>query len=481
MNDQTQLREGDSDLLKQVHDLTEQIRALEQKHAQKLEQSGEDRERADRLTEAVRDLSRQLVSRQEARKSEFPAVDVDRVRYETGGRGREWLDTLHREPTHDSDLKAFQKAADNAYIVHALLSCKGPVDPRGLDVTRRLRAAMQIPQIKADAVDVADIGTPGDGWYPVGFSASLNEDVRLARRVAALHDRVQMPSDPFKLPIEGDDANVYVVAERTGSEDYVTAANLIKATTPVNMTNLTLQTKKVGSRLVTSAEADEASIIALLPYFRRKIVNAMRDAEEDATINGDTDVGTTAASDLDMQSAASDHHRSGWNGYRELIADNSLPAIDANLTLDLSDLRTVRANMGKYAVTTGDVVWVTGAVGYNKIVALPETTTVDKYGPRATVITGEVARIDGIPIVLSEFVREDLNASGVHDASTTDRTQIFLVNRSQFLYGDFRAMSLNSRYVPDTDQNVIVVLQRLIFSAWRPTKTTVGHVYNIKK
>jgi len=48
--------------------------------------------------------------------------------------------------------------------------------------------------------------------------------------------------------------------------------------------------------------------------------------------------------------------------------------------------------------------------------------TVDKYGQFATVLNGELGKIDGIPVIVSEKIRENLNASGVYDGTTTTKT-----------------------------------------------------------
>jgi HK97 family phage major capsid protein len=484
---QAPLNASDSEVLKQVHDLTDAIREIQARSQERNELSGEDRERLERLTQAVAELNSNFAARTNERKSEFPAVDPRQIRSDTA-RGSKTLDAFHRMPSSDPQIREFQTKADEVYLVSQIMSGKQPTDPRTLDCYREL---MEIPMVKAEAVDQADVGTAGTGWYPVQFSAQLHENLRLARRVAALHSRINMPTDPFRLPIEGADASVYVVAESTGAEDYVTGANLIAATTPTSMTSLALTTKKVGARLVVSAEADEASIVALLPYFRAKLVRAMSDAEEDVTINGDTDVGTTAATDVDMQSAATTHHRAAWDGYRELAVAACKVAVTDATKLDIADLRGLRLQMAKYGINPADLVFITGPVGYNKLLSLANkvgstdmaspVTTLDKYGPNATILTGELARVDGIPILVSEYVREDTSITGAQDGVTTDRTMILCVNRSQFLYGDFRRISLNSRYVPDTDQNVMVVLQRLTFKGWSTTNPAVGFNYNIQK
>jgi hypothetical protein len=263
-------------------------------------------------------------------------------------------------------------------------------------------------------------------------------------------------------------------------------AGFVPATAPLPVTNLTLTALKQGTRLVVNAEADEQSIIRLLPYFSRKMVRAIRDGEEDSAINGDLDCGTGSATDQDMQQAGdATHHRAAYNGYRQHGQYGTISVDgDGTSTVDLADLRTLRKNMDKYAMMPTEVVWVCNPAGWYKLVDLNSgnakvTTTVDLYGPGATILTGEVGRIDGIPIVVSAFVRKDLSIDGTYDNVTTNRTHILLVRPDAFIFGDFRSFSLNSRYVADTDQNVMVALGRQTFGTWWPSDPVVGAVYNI--
>jgi hypothetical protein len=76
---------------------------------------------------------------------------------------------------------------------------------------------------------------------------------------------------------------------------------------------------------------------------------------------------------------------------------------------------------------------------------------------------------------------ENLNASGIYDNSTTTRTEILFVRPSAFTYGDRRQATLKSREVIETDQQVLVVLQRLTFANLYPGQTVVGGLYNILK
>jgi HK97 family phage major capsid protein len=466
-------------LLKELHDLNESIQSIEAKQ----EKFGEDREKVAQLTAEVSRLSEQIRDVQQ-RKASFATSDAEPV-HRNGGSPQAGLSALLQTRSSAPEVREFHEASDTLYILSNILN----KDPRQTEYYRW--ASAHVPVMK-DALAEADVGAAGDGWYPVEFSASMQEQVRLARRVASFHARVTMPTDPFKLPIEGSDASAFLVAEATGATDFITASKLVPDTLgSPGLTNLTLATKKLGARVVVSTEATEASIIPILPYVRDKLVRAMSDAEEDNTINGDENdnIADLSADDTDVGAT---HPRKAYGGYRDHTKSTTRITAGATTEVEISKLRALRAAFGKYGVQPAGLTWLTGPQGYIKMLGAKDASgnqvlqTIDKYGGQATLVTGELGRVDGAPVVVSEFVREDLNASGVYDGVTTDTTMILLVNRASFIYGDFRGMSLRSRDIIETDQTVLVVLARSTFASWYANKAgtgdpCVGYIYNLKK
>jgi HK97 family phage major capsid protein len=298
-----------------------------------------------------------------------------------------------------------------------------------------------------------DTATSEEGleWIPTGFSSELIQKVKLALKVAALHSRIAMPMNPFKLPIDGADAAAYLAAESTSD----TAAK-ITASTP-GTKNVTFDAVKLACRVLVSTELEEDSVVAILPLLRDKIVQALAEAQENATINGDT---AATHQDGDVTDAAD--VRKAWDGYRKLAIVSAKVSLS---TFNIAGLRTLRASMSKYGVNPNNLAWIAGVKVFHKLLSLAEALTVDKYGANATILSGELAKLDGIPVIVSEFVREDLNASGVYDGVTTNRTVLPLVYRPAFLYGDRRAITLrvSQELYMESDQDVAIATQRLDF------------------
>ena len=83
--------------------------------------------------------------------------------------------------------------------------------------------------------------------------------------------------------------------------------------------------------------------------------------------------------------------------------------------------------------------------------------TVDKYGPAAVILTGEVGRYYGSPVIISEKTRQTLNATGYYDGSTVDNTELTVVNRSAFIIGNRGNWRLTVDFDNDVDQYVLNV------------------------
>jgi hypothetical protein len=163
------------------------------------------------------------------------------------------------------------------------------------------------------------------------------------------------------------------------------------------------------------------------------------DALEGAIINGDI---TATHQDSDIHAVAG-HHAKLFRGLRK----HCIAGVSRLITtggLSAANIAAMRKQMGKYGIRPRDLMLVVGPAGYNKIVTLDETLTFEKVGNTAAarILTGEAASIYGIRIVVSSQVREDLNATGVYDGTTTTNGSALLVHRPSWLQGVRRGFTV---------------------------------------
>jgi HK97 family phage major capsid protein len=480
---------------KQIPTLAEAIAKVREISAKK-RLDATDREQLARLETQIGNIatkSREAAAQRAAEFEEGGAASVlDAL---DGGAGRKLgagvagriLDTLVETKSQDPDLLAAQEHIDRSYIMSTALG-------KPITELKYFWDGIKREKYLKKNLDVADVQVTltATGWQPAVFTQRMIEKIRLALTVANLHSRINMPADPYRFPVEGPDALVYLVPERGNVDADVLGSPAGAQRVPAGFTdtgasNLIMSSKKIGTRVVLSNEMDEDSFIPILPYIEGKIAQAMADNQDNVCVNGDS------AGTLDGGSFAATDPRLAWSGYRKFLSTVSTAFVDngGGLTIDISKLRQVRQLMSKYAISVRDVVWLVGPAGYIKFLSISAgahespVQTLDKYGAAATILTGELARVDGIPVIVTEFMGpgggEMLNASGAYDGVTTTFTEALLVRPSAMIFGDRRAAQMKRREIIETDQQVLVLLQRLTFMNLYPTVPVVGGLYNIKK
>jgi hypothetical protein len=137
----------------------------------------------------------------------------------------------------------------------------------------------------------------------------------------------------------------------------------------------------------------------------------------------------------------------------------------------------MRNRMGKFGVNVRDLAYIFGPTGYHQAVSLAEVTSVEKFGSNATILTGTLAAFRGIPVVVSDFVREDLASTGVYDGVTTDKTVCHLVNLKRFWVGMRRSIQTRvMQDLPYQDRWLLASYQRLDFKGHAQSATEVSTV-----
>jgi hypothetical protein len=309
------------------------------------------------------------------------------------------------------------------------------------------------------------------------MSAQFIDDIRLQLKVAALFPRITIPerTGSFDVPTQGTRKEAYLVGESTADTSTKIQAR------DAGSGKVTFTPIKHALRMLFSDELDEDSAVAIMPIVMSELQQAMTDAEEIAILNGDK----TDATHFDSNVTAANDIRKSWDGLRYTAGtktSTTVPAGDANVSVSTfgdSELNTLRKEMGVYGVNASDLSLVVGLSGYIQMLDIANVQTLDKYGSGATILAGELGKINGIPIVVSEHVAQNLNATGNYDGSTTTKTFMLLVNRSSFWIGDKGTPRSDSMRDIETQQTKVVVSRRLAFKSIRSGSKHVGLYFNI--
>lgn len=364
-----------------------------------------------------------------------------------------------------ADILEFQQRSDELVLLSRILQ----VDPR----ETRYYQEQFLPAVRAlDSTTAAE----GDEWVPTELSSQVIERMNLPLRVAALFPTITMPSNPYDIPGLG------VARVRGGKATEQTAdtgQTAFKKITP-GTRKITLTAGKFATTMLVSKEVQEDSLIPVLPFMQQEMVDFLAADIEDCILNGD---GTGSHQDSDVTDA--DDPRRVFDGLRlmGLAQAGTRSDVSSASALTVAHLRAARAKMGKYGLDLGNLASIVGITSYYDLLDDSSVITVDKFGMGASVLTGQLGAVDGVPILVSEYVRNNLNASGVYDGSTTTETFAVVVHRMGFLNGVRREMTmqwLRETYA-EYDQDALVVTHRRAFEERFPlaTETPLCVIYNL--
>ena len=204
------------------------------------------------------------------------------------------------------------------------------------------------------------------------------------------------------------------------------------------LTEVTLTAHKLATREYIGYEEDEDSIIPIAGIVRDAIVRRMA-RTSDASILG---TGQTAP----------------FTELEELAGGHSGNNVTTGSTTDLfvkAELHTARTNMGQWGMNPADLVCFLSQAQYYSLVTDSDVTTVDKYGDNATILTGELGKLWGIPLIVSD----------AFEAAAAAKAVGILVNPSNYLIGNHRGLTIEMATDVVAQQRAIVATRRFGFIA----------------
>jgi HK97 family phage major capsid protein len=267
-------------------------------------------------------------------------------------------------------------------------------------------------------VTKAVTGSDLPNYIPTTFSNRVLQLIRLQPSLAQLLPQVDMPSQTYKIPLSISGISVVYVAPATA----ITLSN-------ASAQGLTLDAKKLAAGVEVADEVTEDSIVAIMPEFQAALAQAFAEALENAILNGDT--------------SSTDPLLKVWNGILK-----GAQSMDVT-TFEASHIQQACAQMGKLGVNPNEVVVVVSPAKFAEMVGWAEVSTVDKYGAQATIVTGELAKIYGKPVVVSAFVPSSVHA--------------LVFNRRAFLLGVRRGLRVETQRDIVKQTDILVTTMRADF------------------
>lgn len=338
---------------------------------------------------------------------------------------------------------------DNLYLLSKILNA----NPKDLKYYHQVYKE-QIS--KAFTTDAAGLGAE---FIPRELSTKIIELIQEYTPVSNLFQSLNMPTNPYMIPVFYDELMGYLRPESITS----TPNDISAGATMTDYITLTAQT--LFAWIPLSDELAEDILEPALPLIKDSIARSIARAIEHAIVNGDTD-----SPPIDSDLTSTSDPRRAFDGLRKYALNAGLTeALDFDLG-GIRELRKLRALMGRWGKTTDNLVLIVSPIGYLHLLNTDEVLTVDRFGNEATVKTGRLPRIDGIPIVVSEWVREDLNADGRYNGTNTAYTTILLLDKTRFIIGRRGSLVVDTNEDKLYRRHDFIASMRLTFAAL-PTVT----------
>lgn len=288
--------------------------------------------------------------------------------------------------------------------------------------------------------------------------AQLWSDVNLRTAVASLFTRIPMPTNGFDIPLELGDVNWY-----PGT------ANTAATSTDLTTAKKTLTAQELVAVVPWAYELDEDAVVAMLPTVRAKLVQNTAEVIDDVILNADTTTGTTNinrdGTSIDTSTAGKAQYLLGWDGLLHIpLVDNTNQAVNHNAAPSDDLFNEVRSKMDKYGVRPMEMATIVDINLYIRAQSISNFRTLDKLGPNATLLTGQLGDIEGIPVIVSEqMLLADTDGKVTGAGNGTDTSRLLIVNRSQYYVGFKRDLMIEVDRDVQKRQTVMVASFRIAF------------------
>jgi len=290
------------------------------------------------------------------------------------------------------------------------------------------------PSFMKNAVNkiFSDNAGVGGEWIPDEFKTELYQTFQVPRGLRALLPSVQMERETLLIPKLSRGGRPYIKGVATDDLAKYQASTIETA-------QKTVRAKGLATLMNIDDAAGEDSAFAIIPALSKQIAQDLEDAFEDCMINGDT--AATHQDDIANWNirerwgasglgGASDHRRL-FLGMRAAAMDKSSEVDYAAAALTFAGFMSAVSQMGELAVGNKICV-VSPECLIANFLELSEVVTLEKFGPQATVLTGQLASLAGIPIVMSRFMGADMNQNGLYDNVTKDKTGFVIFNPDSY-------------------------------------------------
>lgn len=371
-----------------------------------------------------------------------------------------WQEDLKKMVTQRNLARLCQKQPhtpnlDSGIMLHL---SKAPSNIRGV-VEKHVKKSIEGAKTQKAFGNTSGYGAE---WIPEQFVPDLYEAMQVRGEIRGQFGEITIISDSFRRPRVSNVTRPYNLSQITSDNP----SNFTASTPTTGEQSYTVPGLAV--RTLADVAATEDSAIAAAARISRMLIESLDDGVRDTVINGDT----TATHEDAIESwnlrsrwgstglgGAADHRRV-WKGLRR-------QAVDRSNTLDMGSLQTAAGVLQLISMLgergAGQLrMFTSPEVVIQKLMALTEVLTIDKFGARASIVTGQIADLFGIPIIPTRFMGADLASTGLYTA-TGSKSGLIVVDTSAYYFINRRAEMVETQKIIQSQHLEIVASVRLGF------------------
>ena len=376
------------------------------------------------------------------------------------------------------DWQADLQDAVNDHTMIKMLSSTGKA-PKTLARVREIarKAPVEVQKI------FADVDTLGGEWIPDEMLPTLERNLTAQRRLLAAFDTMQLPNKTTLLPYLSQSFRPYIKAAAAADDpaQYTSSS--------MTTSQRTITASGLAVRAQIADDADEDSIIAIMPTITAELTASLLDAEEDCAINGST--GThidTALASWNIRGrwgasglGGSADHRRAWDGFRQMAFTSGCFTDESDSIIDADELMAHRGKLDSPHGVDGSLILVVSPEVYFKsLLVMNEVQTMQNF-PQPTIVSGELAQIYGMPVLISEFLSADLQTTGKFTTTGGSSTSALLINRDRFKLGVRRGTSVElDKDITRGVSNMVCTVRETLVNIDPSDKKNCHLAFNVK-
>lgn len=282
--------------------------------------------------------------------------------------------------------------------------------------------------------------------YETIFSLRILRDIQAKLIIGTMFEELPMSSKLLTMMVEPEageatwvDASTYGTPATVGAED------------KTKLSEITFKTYKLAAKAYMTDETEEDAIFTLLPIMRRRLIEAHAIAIEKAFLTGTGAAGTPKGL---IQFAKDDG---------KVVATTA--KADGSVKVTAKEIHKLRRSLGRHGLDLNKLALVVSMDAYYDLIEDEEFQDVSQVTATTAIkLQGQVGRIYGLPVLVSEFF----------PAKAASSEFCVVVYRENFIVPRQRAITVEKERQAERQRDAYYVTQRLNLMRFFENGVVVG-------